>query len=83
MSFRFRTSVPSDTKKDATDTAVTSAQDLDLELEHGHLMDLEVDVQHVVGDVGIDDIEGGSSPYPEGWSQSFFCCYTVKYCEVG
>lgn len=68
MSFRSRTSVHSDTKKGVADTAVTSAQDVNIELEHGHLRDLEVDVYRVVGEGGIDYIEADTSPYPEGWS---------------
>lgn len=37
-----------------------------LDVENGHLQELEVDMRHILKDQGLDDINGDSSPYPEG-----------------
>lgn len=36
------------------------------DMENGHLKELEVDVSKVLGEEGIEDIDGDDSPYPEG-----------------
>ena len=35
-------------------------------VEHGHLQELEVDLNKTLQEVGVDDVESDHSPYPEG-----------------
>ncbi|KAH7079752.1 small oligopeptide transporter, OPT family [Paraphoma chrysanthemicola] len=37
----------------------------DVDIQHGHLQEIEVDLSHVVEDREIKDIDGDTSPYPE------------------
>ena len=65
----------------ATDEAQTKYEDTDngyaekkgeepktepIDHEHGHLQEIEVDLNHVVNDREIKDIDDDTSPYPEG-----------------
>lgn len=36
------------------------------DVEHGHLQEIEVDMDKVLGDAEIEDLEADTSPYPEG-----------------
>ena len=38
----------------------------DVDIEHGHLQDIEVDVDKVLHDEGIKGLDADTSPYPEG-----------------
>ena len=44
----------------------TDSDPVNAELEHGHLKELEVDVDKVFHDVRQHSIEEDTSPYPEG-----------------
>lgn len=52
---------PSDTKGGNISPEVS-----DVDIEHGHLQEIEVDVAKVLHDDTIEDIESDTSPYPEG-----------------
>lgn len=47
---------------------VVSGRELDAETgaEHGHLQELEVDLNLILGEKGEEDFESDHSPYPEG-----------------
>lgn len=53
-----------DEKKDESIGVIGPEKGIDV--ENGHLQELEVDMQHVLEDQGLDDIDGDTSPYPEG-----------------
>jgi len=36
------------------------------DIEHGHLQEIEVDMDKVLADADIDDLDADTSPYPEG-----------------
>lgn len=36
------------------------------DIEHGHLQEIEVDVDRVLHDQGVKDVNADTSPYPEG-----------------
>lgn len=36
------------------------------DIEHGHMQEIEVDMDKVLGDAEIESIEADTSPYPEG-----------------
>ena len=36
------------------------------DVEHGHLQELEVDMDKVLGDADIESLDADTSPYPEG-----------------
>ncbi len=40
-------------------------------LEHGHLQDLEVDLDKVLNEEDLQDIDGDESPYAEGTFPAF------------
>ena len=54
-----------DEKKGDGVVGVTGRED-GTDVEDGHMQELEVDMGHVLEDKGIEDIEGDTSPYPEG-----------------
>lgn len=37
-----------------------------IDVEHGHLQEIEVDVDKVLHDVEVKDVDADTSPYPEG-----------------
>jgi hypothetical protein len=37
----------------------------EVDIQHGHLQEIEVDLDHVIEDREIKDIDGDTSPYPE------------------
>lgn len=43
-----------------------------VDMQHGHLQEIEVDLDHVVHDQELKDIDSDTSPYPEVVSVSFF-----------
>lgn len=47
---------------------ITPTEETDTDIENGHMKELEVDVQKILGEEGIEDIDGDDSPYPEGIS---------------
>lgn len=56
---------------------ITRDEETDLnngDMENGHLKELEVDVSKVLGEEGLEDIDGDDSPYPEGMSSSIITC---------
>lgn len=56
-------------EKDVKIERITRNEDADVDngdMENGHLKELEVDVSKVLGEEGIEDIDGDDSPYPEG-----------------
>ena len=40
------------------------------DIEHGHLQEIEVDIDQVMNDKGVKDLEVDTSPYPEGTLRS-------------
>ena len=59
-----------DGKKDPYEAAASGKSGVTLEaepvdVEHGHLQEIEVDVDKVLHETGIKDIEEDTSPYPE------------------
>lgn len=36
------------------------------DIEHGHLQEIEVDMNKILGDADIEDLDAHTSPYPEG-----------------
>jgi hypothetical protein len=64
-------------EKDVKIDKITRDEDIDLnngDMENGHLKELEVDVSKVLGEEGLEDIDGDDSPYPEGMSFSKANC---------
>lgn len=45
---------------------ITPNEETDTDMENGHMKELEVDVAKILGEEGIEDIDGEDSPYPEG-----------------
>lgn len=43
-----------------------------VDMQHGHLQEIEVDLDHVVHDQELKDIDSDTSPYPEVVSVQFF-----------
>lgn len=41
-------------------------QNAEINVETQHMQELEVDVGKILNDEGLEDIEGDTSPYPEG-----------------
>lgn len=48
-------------------------QDAEIKVGTQHMQELEVDVGKILNDEGLDDIEGDTSPYPEGQYTNEFC----------
>lgn len=42
------------------------------DVENGHMQEIEVDMDKVLGDVSVEDIEADTSPYPEGESRGSY-----------
>lgn len=58
------------TSKDQADTGIPEKTRVHetiqpVDLEHGHMQELEVDIGHVLEDRKIEDVESDTSPYPE------------------
>ncbi|TAQ84477.1 hypothetical protein B7494_g7199 [Chlorociboria aeruginascens] len=56
---------PSSKLDEKTVSPTIDSENGDIELEHGHIRELEVDLGEVLKEEGLGDIEGDKSPYPE------------------
>lgn len=54
--------------KDGDDEVAVESRDL----ENGHMQEIEVDMDKVLGDGNAEDIEADTSPYPEGESRGSY-----------
>jgi len=50
---------------------VTHDLDSEAGLQHGHLQELEVDLNIILKESGEEDFDGDQSPYPEGMSPPY------------
>jgi hypothetical protein len=64
-------------EKRASDFVNSSSGEDELEYGHGHLQELEVDVERVIREEREEDIDGDESPYPEG--NSLFLSTKIFY----
>lgn len=57
--------IAEDARKDINEKSEKD-QDAEINVETQHMQELEVDVGKILNDDGLEDIEGDTSPYPEG-----------------
>jgi hypothetical protein len=50
----------------------------EVDIQHGHLQEIEVDLDHVIEDREIKDIDGDTSPYPEVVSTDMRRCASIS-----